>query len=898
MSDIRIASVACEYRRNPLGLDTPAPRFSWILESAKRAAKQSAYRLQVAEEETFEGPLVWDTGKVVSDDSVHIVYEGPALRSRTRYFYRVRVWDQAGSESDWSETAYWETAILDPAEFRASWITADPESSDADGSGGKKAPGPCRYMRRTFSADAGVKRARIYATALGLYELHLNGSRASDLLLAPGWTSYNHRLQYQTYDVTGLIRNGPNAIGVVLGDGWYRGRLTWFHHRDVFGARRAAFLQLHIEYEDGREQIVVTDSSWKTTDAGPIRMSDIYDGEIYDARMELGDWSSPGFDDAGWESVQVMDAPQARLVAQEVEPVRIVETIEPIALLKTPSGQTALDMGQNMVGFVRFRIKAPAGTAVTLRHAEVLDKNGNVYTGNLRSAKQTVTYICKGGEEVYEPHFTFQGFRYVILEGFPEEPKLEQFTGCVIHSDMQPTGSFECSEPMLNQLQRNILWGMKGNFVDVPTDCPQRDERLGWTGDAQVFIRTAAFLMNVAPFFTKWLRDLRADQLESGGVPAVIPYVKGVDSHSSSAWGDAATICPWTIYQCYGDTRLLEEQYESMKAWVEYIRAQGEDELLWNTGHHYGDWLALDAAENSYTGSTPKDLIATAFFAYSAALVAKAAAVLNRGDDAKAYEELHQRVVQRFREEFVTPNGRLVSPTQTAHVLALKFNLVEEKHRPRIIRTLARLIEERNVHLTTGFVGTPYLCPVLSDAGLHDLAYQLVLQKDYPSWLYPITKGATTIWEHWDGIKPDGSFWSDNMNSFNHYAYGSIGEWLYRYAAGLDSYESQPGYKRLRIRPMPHRSLRYARAKLATMYGVAASGWQLSEDGRRIAIEAAVPANTTASVLLPRAALADVTESGAPLASVQGVLEARQTDEGVRLELGSGSYAFEYSWNG
>jgi alpha-L-rhamnosidase len=577
-------------------------------------------------------------------------------------------------------------------------------------------------------------------------------------------------------------------------------------------------------------------------------------------------------------------------------------------------------MGQNMVGRVRMRVTAPAGTRIVLRHAEVLDRDGNIYFDNLRNARQTVTYIAKGnGTEEYAPHFTFMGFRYVKVEGYPGDGlPLDAFLGEVIHSDMEPAGEFECSDERVNRLQQNIRWGQRGNFVDVPTDCPQRDERLGWTGDAQVFIGTALYNYRGALFFTKWLRDLRAEQHPDGGVPFVIPDVVG--GANSAAWADAATICPWTVYRYYGDERLLAEQYESMKKWVEYIRAQGDNEYLWNTGFHFGDWLGLDAKEDSYVGATPKDLIATAFYAHSARIVRDAARVLGYEEDAKIYEELHRNVVRAFREEFVTPAGRIAAPTQTAHVLALMFDLVDERVRPRVAKDLNDLVVENNYHLTTGFVGTPYLCFVLSDNGYHDTAVKLLLQDSYPGWLYSVSKGATTIWEHWDSIKPDGSFWSDNMNSFNHYAYGSIGEWLYKRLAGLDLDGAVPGFKRIRIEPrFAGRALTYARTAHRSMYGRIETGWRV--DGDRVEVHAFIPPNTTAEVILRGARLADLQldangeraaglPSVAPTVSRPGVpsdapscgfalppgdLSVGEDDRGVTVTVCSGTYRFAYS---
>ena len=911
-NDLTVTALTCEYRTNPLGLDVAQPRFSWELRSARPGTMQKAYRLLVAGPDADFANPVWDSGVVTSDRSVLVPYGGPALQSRTRYYYRVKVWDTAGRESEWSEIAWWETGLLDAGEWRAQWITprAGDIPPDTEAS---------FLLRKTFELQDDVRSARLYATAAGVYELEVNGRRVSDELFAPGWTSYPRRLQYQTYDVTALLHKGSNAVGIVLGDGWYRSGMGFENKNFRYGDRRAALLQLHVTFADGSETVVVTDPTWKAS-TGPILYSTIYHGETYDARLEQPGWSEAAFDDGHWKAVEALDLPKHHLVAQENVPVRVTETLRPIAALVTPAGDRVLDMGQNMVGRVRMRVTAPAGTRIVLRHAEVLDRDGNIYFDNLRNARQTVTYIAKGnGTEEYAPHFTFMGFRYVKVEGYPGDGlPLDAFLGEVIHSDMEPAGEFECSDERVNRLQQNIRWGQRGNFVDVPTDCPQRDERLGWTGDAQVFIGTALYNYRGALFFTKWLRDLRAEQHPDGGVPFVIPDVVG--GANSAAWADAATICPWTVYRYYGDERLLAEQYESMKKWVEYIRAQGDNEYLWNTGFHFGDWLGLDAKEDSYVGATPKDLIATAFYAHSARIVRDAARVLGYEEDAKIYEELHRNVVRAFREEFVTPAGRIAAPTQTAHVLALMFDLVDERVRPRVAKDLNDLVVENNYHLTTGFVGTPYLCFVLSDNGYHDTAVKLLLQDSYPGWLYSVSKGATTIWEHWDSIKPDGSFWSDNMNSFNHYAYGSIGEWLYKRLAGLDLDGAVPGFKRIRIEPrFAGRALTYARTAHRSMYGRIETGWRV--DGDRVEVHAFIPPNTTAEVILRGARLADLQldangERAAGLPSVAptvsrpgvpsdapscgfalppGVLSVGEDDRGVTVTVGSGTYRFAYS---
>ncbi|MDR9856160.1 family 78 glycoside hydrolase catalytic domain [Paenibacillus sp. VCA1] len=911
--NLRVTDLRSEYVRNPLGIGPIRPRLSWKLEAGtgERHVLQTAYQIQVAKEDPDFNRPIRDSGKIESDRSVHVEYGGEPLEERTRYYARVRAWDRRSAAADWSGTVFWETGIFREDSWQASWITCDAKSQGWN-------EDAAYLLRRGFRLDGEIVRARVYATSLGAYRLELNGRKAGDGVLAPGWTSYNKRLQVQTYDVTEFVAEGDNTVGVVLAKGWHQSALGWENNNGYYGSARAALVQLHVLYKDGREAVICSDESWQAA-TGPVLMSEIYDGEIYDARLEIADWAKPGtwngegYDaeisadteiglneagkvmprTAGWKRASVVEYPKSMLVCQENELPKVMHELKPAAFIVTPAGETVIDFGQNMVGAVRFTVRgATEGAVAELRHFEVLDRNGNVYTANLRKAKQTAKYICRGGvEETYQPEFTFMGFRYVHVVQYPGEINLDDFTGCVIYSGMEATGTFACSDEQVSKLQQNIVWGQRGNFLDVPTDCPQRDERLGWTGDAQVFIRTAAFNMGVGPFFTKWLRDLKADQLPDGGVPAVIPNIfpESAEMHSSSAWGDAAVICPWTLYLCYGDTRILEEQFDSMKAWIDYIRGQGEQETLWNTGFHFGDWLHLNADSRA----TPTDLIATAYFAYSTDLFARSAALIGRREIAGEYRDLHRRIVDAFRQEFVTPSGRLCAHTQTAHVLALAFGLVEGETKTRVARTLAAMIEDNGTALTTGFVGTPYLCRVLTENGYNELAYRLVLRKEYPSWLYSVGKGATTIWEHWDSIKEDGSFWSEEMNSFNHYAYGSVGEWLYGVVAGIDTSQAEPGYKGIVIHPRPGKGITSAEAAYDSMYGTIRSSWSIQSG--RMRMDVTIPPNTTATIVLPAADPETVKESDIDAASAEGILFVEKAAEGVKVRAGSGQYRFEFA---
>jgi alpha-L-rhamnosidase len=877
-AQVSVNNLLTENRNDPLGLDVTQPRFTWQLVSTKRNVMQSAYELKVRQGKT----IVWSTGKVLSDQSVHIPYNGPALLSGHKYTWQVRVWDNNGKVSAWSQLGTFQMAFLKNSDWKAKWIQPGYQEDE------KMRPSP--LMRKQFKVTKKINSATAYLTAHGLYEARINGQRIGDTYLTPGWTTYKKRLQYQVYDVTAMLKTGENAIGVMLGNGWYRGTIGFSNNVSVYGSDIALLCQIDIYYTDGTSESIISDASWKSS-TGSVRYSEIYNGEIIDARFEKQGWTLPGYNDSDWNGVKVVQYPINILLATYNEPVKKHEVFKPVRFLSTPKGEQVIDFGQNLVGWVQMKVTGKAGQKITLYHAEVLDKEGNFYTENLRAAKAQDEYILKGsGEESFEPHFTWHGFRYVKVEGYPGELIAENFNAVTLYSDMRITGTFSSSDSLINQLQHNIQWGQKGNFLDVPTDCPQRDERLGWTGDAQVFSRTAAFNMRVNNFFAKWLKDVAADQID-GKVPYVVPNVLGSESMNSTGWADVATIVPWNMYLVYGDKRILEQQYESMKAYVESIRNIARNDL-WNSGFHFGDWLFYrpDDDNDGMAAVTDKYLIAQCFYAHSTQLLIKAAEVLGKKDDVAFYSTLLRKIKDAFYNEYVTPNGRLVSSTQTAYVLALNFDMLPEALRGQAARRLAENVQRYNNHLTTGFLGTPYLCHVLSHFGYTDIAYKLLLQKTYPSWLYPVTQGATTIWERWDGQKPDGTFQTPSMNSFNHYAYGAIGDWMYRVMAGLDTYEDGVGYKHIRIKPLIGSDFTNAAATLETYYGKLSSSWKITED--KLVMDIEIPVNTKARIYVPATDPSKILEAGKALSAVKEIQVEGTEDGYVVLSVGSGKYQF------
>ncbi|ABW14036.1 alpha-L-rhamnosidase [Parafrankia sp. EAN1pec] len=729
-----------------------------------------------------------------------------------------------------------------PPRWNAAFIAAP---SDPAGRG----PAPAPYLRREFTVGNGLRSATLHVTAVGLIEAHLNGAPVGDEVLAPGWTSYRHRLVVSSHDVTGLLVEGANALGAVLGEGWAVGRLTWEKDkRAVWADHPAGFLQLDLDYGD-RVDVIRSGADWRAG-TGATLTDSIYDGETHDARLEPAGWAEPGFDDEHWSPVEVVARDLTTLIAPSAPPIRRVQELPAVDILTTPAGRTVVDFGQNLSGWVRLTVRGEAGTTIVLRHTETLIDGEADFRPN-RTALATDCYVLRGGDpETWEPRFTFHGFRYVEMEGWPGSLDADAMTAVVVHSDMRRTGWFETSDELLNQLHRNVVWSMRGNFVGVPTDCPQRDERLGWTGDINAFGPTAAFLYDVRGVLGSWLTDLAVEQRAQGHVPLVVPDVGGMPITAPTAlWGDVAVSLPWTLYQEYGDRELLADQYESMTAFIDSVEGLLDERGLWNSGFQFGDWLDPDAPpKNPAGGRTDAYLVASAFFCHTTRQLAQAAEVLGHTGDAARYTALHQRVRAAFRDEWVTPSGLVANDTATAYALAICFDILDPAQQARAGRRLADLVSKADHRISTGFAGTPLVAHALSRTDQLDTAYRLLLQTECPSFLYPVTRGATTIWERWDAIRPDGSLHDTGMTSLNHYALGAIADWLHRVVGGLEPVE--PGYRRMRIAPRPGGGLTHATLTHDTPHGRVRVAWRRQPDSR-ITVEVDVPPGTAADVVLP-----------------------------------------------
>ncbi len=904
----------CEYLADPLCIDVPAPRLFWILESGKEkkpGSFQAAYRVIVSSSKEKltkgEGDL-WDSGKVESPETTHVAYAGKPLQSRQQCFWKVKAWDDGGNESRWEdcEVGSWQMGLLEKGDWHARWIgapareprkikvvdTTKPEPVEI------AAPDPSPILRKAFTIAGKLARAMLYSTALGEYEVTINGQRAGDDLLQPEWTDYTKRVQYQVHDVTGLLRPGENVIGAMLADGWYMGLLGPGDavRQRFYGTNRRLLAQLVVELADGQLVDIVTDGSWKLLENGPVQASDHFRGEDYDARLEQPGWDAPGFDASKWIPAAVDDSVKANLVAQKNEPVRVFATLEPVAMHEQVPGRWIFDLGQNMVGWCEVELGGAAGQKVTLRHGEMLELDGSLHVDNLRLAAQVDTFVLDGkGERWFHPRFTFHGFRYVEVSGLAGPATAGMLAGKAFSSDPPVAGSFECSNPKLNQLWSNVLWTQRDNIASVPTDCPQRNERMGWMGDAQVFAQTGIYNMDMAAFYSKFTADMRDGQKPEGMYPDFAPHPFPPGSFAMSfgpGWADCGIIVPWRVFTSYGDKRLLEENYESMKSYVDLI-VDENPKYLWNTwGSNYGDWLNGDTLKaKGYPakgGEMPKDAYATAFYALSSGLLARIARVIGKYDDAAKYGEVRNRVVAAFNETYVEKDGKIKGDTQAGYAIALGFGLLSDEIQALAVDHLLGAIKKYKGRLSTGFISTPHMMLELSRRGHLEQAYKFAENEEFPGWLYTIKNGATTVWERWDGFVAGRGFQDKGMNSFCHYSIGAVGEWLYRVVLGINFDEEEPGMKHAIIAPRPGGTLAWAKGSYDSIRGKISSSWK--REGATTTYRVEIPPNVRATIDLIVPKGVDISVDGKTLGQAEGQGHFDARGGRVRFDVGSGSH--------
>lgn len=835
-----IEDIFFDFEKEAVGVIT-LPYISWTIVSDKKNVIQKEFQLQIAQEEKFEN-IIFQTGIIESTNNGYS-NTNIKLEDFTSYFIKIQITDNYNENTNF-KTSKFSTGFVNTS-FTSKMITVETDQDIPLSKG--------TYLEKNFLINKKVKEAYIASTSFGLYQIYIDKQKIGKKQLTPGWTSYNKHLIYQVYDITKMLKKGTHILGVMLGAGWYKGDMFQIRHHNIYGNKTAFLGEIHIKFTDGSIKIIKSDESFQGT-YSPIVFANIYDGEIYDESKEINNLNL--------KKCSVIPYKIDTLELQKSGSVEIIEEIKPKTIFKTPEGDTVIDFGQNFSGWIKIKAKGNVGDKIELNCFEVLDKESNVYTENLLTAKQTTIYkFAKNHSIEYIPHFTFFGFRYAKIAHFPKNPTIENFTGYVLHTKMEHTGEIITSNKMLNKLNHNILWGLKSNFVDIPTDCPQRDERLGWTGDAQIFAPSANFLMNSFQFYSKWLKDLLLDQTKEGGVPHIVPDIltqnsnehsllkKGTDS--AAAWADAAVIIPWILYKTYGTKNILIQQYSSMKNWIDFMKNHSKD-YIWSYKLQFGDWVALDGEKGSHFGATPTNLICAAYCAYSTEIFIKTAKILNKIDDVEKYTELYKNVVEKYQKTFLTSDGHLIAQTQTANIISLYFQLVPNEYKQKITDDLISLLKKENNHLVTGFIGTPYFCHALSENGKIDEAYDLLLKDDFPSWLYQVKMGATTIWEHWNGIKEDGTFYDPKMNSFNHYAYGAIEEWMVRVMVGLESDENNPGYKHFFIQPLVTDKIKWVKAKYKSVNGLIESKWK-NTNNKTYKLTVHIPANTTCTIKLKQA---------------------------------------------
>jgi alpha-L-rhamnosidase len=870
--------------KNPLGFYDASPTFSWQLPVEANVKGQSAYHIVVASSEDLlpNNADLWDSKKQVTGQSTWIKYEGKPLESRQKVYWQVRYWNQDGEASQWSAINHFEMGLLSNSDWQAKWVGLNTAKDSIRGRENVLIHKP-QYLRKGFELSDDVASARLYITAKGVLDVSINGENVSDDVMSPGFTTYDKRIETLSYDVSDLIESGQNTIGVELASGWYSGRLLWGTTPWDNSISPKVLVQLEMTMKDGSKEIVTSNESWKGTTNGPLQFAEIYDGEIYNANLQMADWATNNFDDKNWHNVEVANLDEnVKLEPKRHTPVKDKIKLEPKEVTKK-DGAVIFNLKQNMVGVPLVKVPMKKGDTLKIRFAEMLSPDGTFYTKNYRSAHSTDYYVAsKDGDIEYKPKFTFHGFSYVELSGFDtsKEPTKDWVTGIVQYSDFKDNGSFTSSHEKLNQLQSNIVWGLRGNFLDIPTDCPQRNERLGWTGDAQVFGPTSMFNADVYKFWASWLQSVREAQLEDGAIPWTVPDTRG-NKIASSGWGDVGTIIPWKIYQRTGDVGFLEDNFEMMKKWVGYHQKKSKNHI--SNMMSFSDWLQPYPESEKNTGDTSRNLIGTAFFARSAKLTAQTAEVLGKTEEQAKYEALYQTVAEAFDNKFFDDTGKVkgVTETQTSYLLALAFDLLPESKVENAQSNLLRKLKEADNHLRTGFLGTPLMSRVLDDMGKVDLVYKLLFNETYPSWFYSINQGATTIWERWNSYSKTEGYNPMSMNSLNHYAYGAIGEWMYERIAGIAPLEA--GYKVIKIAPQVRQPLNAASASLNTPYGKVASSWEVKRD--IFNLEVTIPPNTIARVVVPGAA-----ES---IEETNDIKKIGTENGSTELEVQPGTYTFK-----
>ena len=922
--ELQAVELTCEYLKSPLGIDIDEPRLGWQMVATDPAdinQLQKAYQILVASSpEILAGGDgdIWNSGKVRSSQSSQVLYKGKPLKGMAPYFWKVRLWNNHGQATQWSEPQMWSMGVLDSTQWQAKWIGDKPDTAQmeysnflknfdhSDGKSFKNTPPdplPSPMIRKSFTIREGVKDAYLYASALGYYQMALNGQRIGNHQLAPEWTDYDKRVQYQTFDLTGQLNVGENALSALLADGWYLGMLgpiKWhweYPRRGVYGNDRRLIAQLVVRYDDGTCETIATDGSWKINPDGAVRAADNFLGETIDARKMIPGWENAGFDDSSWANVYVDNNIHKNLEAQKNEPIRVFDQMSPVSIADRGKGKYIVNFGQNLAGWCAMKIKGRPGTVVTLRHGEMLDEAGELYTANLAAAIQVDRFVLSGGNDYFEPNFTYHGFQFVEITGMDSAPTKDMITAKAVSSDPEVVGTFECSNPKVNQLFSNILWTQRDNMHSIPTDCPQRDERMGWMGDAQVFCQNSIFNMDMAAFYTKFIKDIRDATSDRGAFPDIVPHPNypNLRFTGAPAWADAGVIIPWRLYENYADIRILTEHYAAMKKYVDNIHTKNP-ELLWvnDVGHMYGDWLnanTIASPPDDYSnkrGQVPNDVFATAFFANSARLLSKMAGILGNKSDQASYGKLADDIKAKFNSEYVGQDATIKGNTQSAYAIALDFDLLPDDKRAAAFSHMIACLEEYDYRMSTGFISTVMMMKELTRGGRSDIAYRLLESERFPSWLYSIDQGATSIWERWDGYVRGRGFQDPGMNSFAHYSLGSVGEWMYRVILGINPDENYPGYERFTIHPQPGGTLTWAKGSYKSIKGEIASQWQI-ENGV-FALTVKVPANTTATVILPTGNADDICVNNRIVQDFDFVPLASGKE--ISVEVGSGEYKF------